>query len=267
MAGGGALPALLVAACKGAGRDFFVLALEGQADDPSLEREPHAWARLGGAAEAERMLRDAGAVEIVFAGKVRRPSLKELRPDWHAAKVMLRAAVRALGDDGLLRAIMAEVEKMGFRVVSVQSLLADALATEGPYGRHTPDRQALLDIRRGIEVATGLGTLDIGQSVVIQHGIVLGVEAIEGTDALIRRCRDLHRDGPGGVLVKLRKAAQDRRIDLPTIGPHTIESAIASGLRGIAIEAGGALVIERTAIREKADAAGFFVVGIKIDRP
>jgi hypothetical protein len=266
VAGGGALPAKLVAACRAAGRDYFVLALEGQADDATLTAGPHAWVRLGAAAEAERVLRAAGVEEIVFAGNVRRPSLREIRPDWRAAKVMLRAAVRALGDDKLLRAIIREVEDEGLRVVSVQSILSDALAVEGPYGRHRPDRQARLDIRRGIEVATGLGALDIGQGVIVQQGIVLGVEAIEGTDNLIRRCRDLRRDGPRGVLVKLRKPGQDGRVDLPTIGPHTVESAAVSDLAGIAIEAGGALVIDREAVRGKADAAGLFVVGVKVAR-
>ncbi len=115
-------------------------------------------------------------------------------------------------------------------------------------------------------MARALGTLDVGQAVIVQQGHVLGVEAAEGTDALIARCAGLHLDGEGGVLVKIAKPGQERRIDLPTVGPATVEAAAAAGLRGIAIEAGGALVVDRDAVVGAADAAGLFVVAIAVDR-
>jgi DUF1009 family protein len=113
-----------------------------------------------------------------------------------------------------------------------------------------------------VTVARTLGVLDIGQAVVVQQGLVLGVEAIEGTDALIQRVGPLRRDGPGGVLVKVAKPQQDRRIDLPTIGPATIAQAAAAGLRGIAIEAGGAIILDKAATAAAADEAGLFLLGL-----
>lgn len=112
-------------------------------------------------------------------------------------------------------------------------------------------------------VARALGALDVGQAVVVQQGIVLGVEAAEGTDALLRRCKGLGQDGPGGVLVKVKKPMQERRVDLPAIGPRTVPAAADAGLRGIALEAGGALVIDRKLVIEAADSAGLFIVGIE----
>lgn len=262
LAGGGELPARIVGACRATGRDYFVLAFEGHADPAFVEGSPHAWIRLGEAGTGMRLLKDAGAVELVMAGPVRRPTLKELRPDWRTTKFFARIGLAALGDDGLLKAVIRELEGEGFVVVGLDSILTDILAEPGVYGRHAPDAQAESDIRRGIEVARGIGRLDVGQAVVVQQGIVLGVEAVEGTDALIRRCAELRRDGPGGVLVKLKKPGQEGRVDLPTVGVATVRAAAAAGLRGIAVEAGGALIVGRDQMMAEADAAGLFVVGI-----
>src|SRR5262249_55287596 len=155
----------------------------------------HAIVRLGAAAEGFRILRENGVEELVMAGPVRRPSLASLMPDWRAAKFFARIGLRALRDDGLLSAIIKELELEGFRVVGIESILGGLLAPKGPLGRIEPDEQARADIARGLEVARALGTLDIGQAAVVQQGIVLGVEAADGTDALIARAGSLRREG------------------------------------------------------------------------
>lgn len=166
-----------------------------------------------------------------------------------------------MGDDGLLRAVTREIEDEGFRVVGIDDVLADCLAPDGLFGSLAPDDQALADIDRGWEVAKGIGALDVGQAVIVQQGIILAVEAIEGTDRLIRRSAELRRDGPGAVLVKVRKPGQDRRLDLPTIGLGTLREAAAAGLRGICVEAGGTLVLDRAELGAEADRAGLFILG------
>lgn len=263
VAGAGALPLRVIAAARARARPIFVLALEGIADPAVVADAPHAWVRLGAVGEGMRLLREAGVAEFVMAGSVPRPTLAALRPDWRAAKFFAKVGLRALGDDGLLRAVIREFEAEGFRVLGLESLLADALAPEGALGAVEPDAQAQADIAHGVTVARALGVLDIGQGVAVQQGIVLGVEAIEGTDALIERAGTLKREGPAPVLVKLAKPGQERRADLPTIGPRTIEAAAAAGFAGIAIEAGATILIDLAQIRSEADAAGLFVVGIK----
>ena len=114
-------------------------------------------------------------------------------------------------------------------------------------------------------MARALGALDIGQAVIVQQGHVLGVEAAEGTDRLIERCAGLRLDGEGGVLVKIAKPGQERRIDLPTIGTATVAAAAAAGLRGIAVEAGGALVVDPDRLAAAADEAGLFVIAIAVE--
>ena len=262
LAGAGELPLRVIAAARALSRPVFVLAFEGIADPAVVVGLPHAWVRLGAAGEGMRILRENGIVDLVMAGAVRRPTLASLRPDWRAAKMYARVGLKALGDDGLLRAVIHELEEEGFRVLSLDSLLGDALAPKGALGAILPDATAEADIAHGLRVARALGTLDIGQAVVVQQGLVLGVEAIEGTDALVARCAALRREGPGGVLVKIAKPNQERRADLPTVGPRTVEAAAAAGLRGIAIEAGSTLLLDRAAMTAAADAAGMFVVGV-----
>lgn len=266
LAGGGALPARLIAACRTMERDLFVLAFEGQADRATVAGVPHAWVRLGAAGRAIELLRAAGVEELVMAGAIRRPSLAALRPDQRAARFLAKAGGRLLGDDGLLKAIIDILEREeGFRVIEAKSLLANLTVGQGPLGRRRPTPEDERDIAHGVKVARQLGQLDIGQAVVVCEGIVLGVEAAEGTDALIERCHALKGAERGGVLVKILKPQQEQRADPPTIGPETIRRVAAAGLRGIAIEAGRALVIDAQAVAQAADAADLFVVGIGVD--
>jgi UDP-2,3-diacylglucosamine hydrolase len=262
LAGAGELPLRLVEACRAVDRPVFVLAFEGAADPAVTAAAPHAWVRLGAAGDGLRLLHENGVEELVLAGGVARPSLVSLRPDWRTAKFFARIGYRALGDDGLLKAVIHELEAEGFRVVGADSILPSAVMPAGPLGRLLPDAQAEADIALGLRIVRALGALDIGQAAVIQQGLVLGVEAIEGTDALIARAAGLRREGPGGVLVKAAKPGQERRADLPTIGLRTVEGAAKAGLRGIALEAGASLVIDPAALAAAADHADLFVIGV-----
>ena len=264
LAGSGPLPRQLAAACRDSGRAVCLVAFEGQTDRESTAGVPHLWTRLGAAGEILDFLRNQGADELVLAGPMRRPSLSEIRPDWRAARFLARIGARAFSDDGLLGSIVRALEEEeGFRIVGVDEILGLSEFPAGPLGRHRPDAQAEADIRRGIEVCRAIGRLDIGQAVVVQQGSVLGVEAIEGTDALIERCGPLRLAGPGGVLVKLKKPQQERRVDLPTVGPETVERAQAAGLRGIAIEARATLLVERGETVARADEKGLFLVAVE----
>ena len=262
IAGGGDLPRILIEACRSSGREFFVFALKNHADAPVIDDVPHAWLRLGAAGEALKLANDHGIEEIVMCGRVARPSLSGLRPDWRALRFVMRVMGKSLGDDGLLRCVIDEIESEGLKVVAPDSILTDLKPEIGPLGRHVPDDTAVRDIDRGRTVLDALSGADVGQAVVVQDGLVLGIEAIEGTDALLERCAALRRDGDGGVLVKLQKRGQEERIDLPTIGPETVRRAAGAGLRGIAIQAGGTLVLDRDETVRLADEAGIFVMAI-----
>lgn len=262
IAGRGDLPGRVADAAQAYGRDVFVLALKGFAEPDLVSAYPHAWVRLAAGALALKHLRDNGVRDVVFAGGISRPSLLSLRPDWRAAMFLAKVGWRAMGDNSLLSAVAAEFEIEGFRVIGADEIWLEGLMPAGTLTTTQPSQSDWQDIRRGVNVVQALGAVDVGQGCVVQQGIVLAVEAVEGTDAMLARAAGLRRDGQGGVLVKLAKPGQDRRLDLPTIGPETITAAAAAGLCGLAVEAGGAIFIEREATLAAADAAGLFVIGI-----
>jgi UDP-2,3-diacylglucosamine hydrolase len=268
IAGGGVLPGRVAEAAAAAGREVLMIGLEGFADPAVLAPWPHVMHRFGAAGAILRSLHQAGCSDVVMIGPVKRPSLLALRPDAEGARLIARIGRAAFaGDDGFLAAIIGVFAEQGFRVVGAQDILRQSVAPSGLLGRVQPDHHAVADIAKGVAVVRALGALDVGQGCVVQQGLVLAVEAIEGTDSMLARAGQVRRDGPGGVLVKLVKPGQDRRADLPTLGAGTVRAAAAAGLRGIAYEAGGTLLADRTATIEAADTAGLFLVGIDPDRP
>ena len=263
IAGGGPLPGRVAAAAVAAGRPVFIVALDGFADPDVMAPFSHATSRLGAAGRTIALLRDNGCEDIVIIGPVRRPSLLHLRPDAEGARLLARIGVAAFGgDDGFLAAIVRVLGDEGFRVLGAHEVLAELLSGPGLLSQAAADVDALRDIRRGVAVLHALGAVDVGQACVVQQGIVLAVEAIEGTDAMLARAAGLARPGPGGVLVKLLKPGQDRRADMPTIGPATLDAAAAARLRGVAFQAGGTLLTDRAGCISRADHAGLFLLGI-----
>ncbi|HEY2131935.1 MAG TPA: UDP-2,3-diacylglucosamine diphosphatase LpxI [Acetobacteraceae bacterium] len=263
LAGGGTLPGRVAAAASAAGRPVFMIGFEGYAEAAVLAPFPHAVVRLGAAGRILELLRAHHCRDLVLVGPVKRPSVFDLRPDMEGTRILARVGRAAFaGDDGLLAAVVRVLGEEGFAVLGAHEILTEALGPRGLLTSHVPDAQALSDIERGCQVVRALGAVDVGQACVVQQGIALCVEAIEGTDAMLARAAGLRRDGAGGVLVKLVKPGQDRRADLPTIGPGTIAAAQAAGLRGVAFEAGGTILAEREATIAAAERAGLFLLGL-----
>ncbi len=263
LAGAGALPPAVAAAARAAGRDVFVVGFKGQTPKDWIEAYPHAWVRLGAVGQTLEILENAGCTDVCLIGRVGRPSLTAVARDRRARAMLARLGSLDAGDDRLLRLVVAELEAAGLRVVGADTVAAGLKAPAGLLAGRAPDAAAEADIARGLEVARALGVVDVGQAVVVQAQLVLGVEAAEGTDALLARCAALRRQGPGGVLVKVKKPGQEARVDLPTIGPDTVDNAAAAGLRGIAVEAGAALVADLAEIERRAARHRLFVVAVE----
>jgi hypothetical protein len=268
VAGDGHLPALLIAACRGQNRPYTVIAIQGAAQPDLLGEDPALWMRLGAAANGFTQLRSDGVECVVLAGKVKRPSFKDLMPDWRTAKFIARVGTRAfterhsVGDDKFLRAVVAEIETDGFVIVGVDTVLPELIAKGGPIGEKQPTAGDFADISVGFQAAKDLGQKDIGQAVVVQNGAVICKESETGTDALITAAGARKAAGPGPILVKTAKPGQDRRVDLPAIGVETIMTATEAGFRGIAIEADNTLILGRAAVAVSADEKGLFVVAV-----
>lgn len=263
IAGGGTLPRKLAEACAAQGRKCFIVALEGSAEVDAIRHYAHACVRLGAVGEALERLRSAGVQELVMAGQVKRPSMGALKPDAVGAKFLARLGLKLFGgDDALLKALVGLFEEEGFSVIGADAILGSLLMPEGILTKKKPDAGAQKDIAIAVRVAKALGKLDIGQAVIVENGYVLGVEAAEGTDALIGRCALLKREEHRAILVKMCKPGQESRADLPTVGPNTLHLLRECGMLGVAAEAGGSLLLEREEAVRLADENGLFIAGI-----
>jgi DUF1009 family protein len=267
IAGGGDLPAAVAARCDAEGRAVFLVRLEGFAD-PHLARWPGAdfgMAQIGAILKA---LKTAGCTAVCLAGVVNRPDFKTLKPDFKGATLLPGIVAAATkGDDALLRKILSVFEADGFAVEGADDLLGGETLPAGALGRVTPTPEQLGDLKKALHVAEKSGELDIGQGAVVCDGLVLAVEAQEGTDAMLTRVAALPADLRGaaaerrGALGKAPKPIQDLRVDMPVIGPRTVELASQAGLAGVGGVAGRLILIDRAAIIATADQLGLFVWG------
>jgi DUF1009 family protein len=271
IAGGGQLPIDVVQSCRASGRPVFVLRLRGFAD-AALADFPGAEVGIAELGRQLDLLRREGCQAVCFCGIVKRPDFAQLKPDLRAIRSFPAAvAAAAKGDDALLRFLIAEFEKEGFEIEGADEVASNITLAAGPIGAVSPTAEHRDDIRLAVAVAKANGALDVGQGAVVAGGVVLAVEAQEGTDAMLGRCAALPitlRGTPGrriGVLAKWPKPIQERRIDLPTVGAVTVEGAAAAGLAGIVAEAGATLIIDRSAVIAAADRLGLFVVGLEPD--
>ena len=254
LAGAGRLPLDIVAACRAEGRDVIVISFAPAPRD-DVEGCPHFVVALDKFAPLVRLLRAERIGEVVLAGALRRPALAELRPDAGALKIALSAL--SGGDDRLLRAVAAALERdAGVRVIAVQDIVAPVAA--GLVSAAGVPEPCRADIDRAWAVLAALGAQDVGQALAVQQGMVLAVEAIEGTDAMIARAGSLRRAGLGPVLVKGPKGGQDRRLDMPVLGPQTVEQCQRHGFCGIVCRAGATIVVARAQVAAAADRAGIF---------
>ena len=269
VAGGGNLPVEIAQHCERAGRPFFIVRLKGFAGE-EIARFPGVDIGVAELGKCFKALKRAGCQAVTLVGTVDRPDFKSLAPDLRGLMALpgvISAARR--GDDALLRQLLGEFEKEGFSVEGAHEVMGDLTLTAGPLGRGTPDADQMADVEQALKVARAIGELDVGQGAVVCDGLVLAVEAQEGTDAMLRRVAELPSNirgsagAPRGVLAKAPKPIQETRIDLPTIGLNTIQRAAKAGLAGIAGEVGRLLVLDREAVIALADELGLFVVGVE----
>lgn len=269
VAGGGRLPVEIAQALRASACEPLVLMIEGEAD-PALAGYDHLVAPLGKTATFLHILRQRGVKTIVLAGGIRkRPRLRDLRFDTVTLRLLPRIAWSVLnkGDDGLLSAVVAMVERHGFIVRGAHEVAPSLLAKAGHLGRHVPVARDWIDIRAGWRAAKELGALDLGQGAISVGGTIAERERRDGTDAMLARFAAMRQGseggvGTGGVLVKCSKPGQELRADLPAIGPDTVMAAVRARLAGIAVEADHALVLDRATMIAEADKAGLFVIAV-----
>jgi UDP-2,3-diacylglucosamine hydrolase len=270
--GGGSFPGAVAEAVARRGRQPVLFGIKGWADAKVVERYAHHWIAIGQVGRFFRLVRAESCRDVLLIGTVLRPPLSQIRLDWLTIRLLPRAAAFFRGgDDKLLAGVASVLESGGLRVIGLHEVASEVLVPEGVLGRYQPAERDKADITLALKLIAALGAFDVGQAAIVADNNVLAVEAAEGTDNLLARIADLrgqHRvtTPPGvGVLVKAPKPGQDRRFDLPSIGPRTIEYAARAGLAGVAVTAGSTIIAEPTQVAAAADRAKMFFVGVRED--
>ncbi len=265
----GSLPTEIAEAAVSAGRKVHIVGIEGFAE-PEIAAYSHKVVNIGQVGGMLSSLRQAGCGQLIIAGALRRPNLLKIRVD-HGFFRAIRTALSLTrgGDDSVLRRVVRFFEREGFEVVGVDQVAPHLLAAAGALGRLEPSPASTRAVTRAAALLRSLGAFDVGQGAVASEERIIAVEGVRGTDEMLAQIQAAQAEGSGApmqsagaVLVKMPKPGQEMRVDLPAIGPRTIERAHACGLVGIVVAAGRALVIERARTIKLADDLGLFVVGI-----
>jgi DUF1009 family protein len=270
--GGGSLPFAVADAVARRGRRVVLFAIQGWVDPERIAAYRHHWASFGQFGWFCRVARAEGCRDVVFIGSLMRPAIWQLRPDFKTLRLLPRILrIFRGGDDHLLSGVASIFEEHGFRLIGAHEIAPEILMPEGPLGREQPSRRDHADIMKGLALLTATSRFDIGQAAVVANERVIAIEAAEGTDHMLTRVAQLRQSGQlegasdRGVLVKAAKLGQDRRLDLPSIGPQTIEGAKRAGLAGIAVTAGSTIVAEPDLIGAAADREKLFVIGVRAE--
>ena len=259
VAGQGSLPAIVLATLRSEGRPVVTCAMDGF--PPDLGEPVDMPFRIEHLGSFIAGLKARGVTSVCFAGAVRRPPIDPAAVDAATLPLAerLMAALR-FGDDGALRTILSFFEEAGLAIRAAHEAVPDLLPPEGVPTLAKPSDSDGADAGRAEAIVAALGRVDVGQACVVAAGQALAIEALPGTDAMLATLTPRPEGLPaGGLLYKAPKPGQDRRVDLPTIGPATVEAAAAAGLSGVTIAAGGVIVLDRDAAIAAADATGLFL--------
>lgn len=266
LAAGGRVPVEVASAAEASGRDVLVIGLEGEVDD-GIRTFHHATAKWGQIGRIEELIRGHGARDLVLIGSVaKRPDFGRIAVDFGTLRYLPRL-IKAMfgGDDTVLGAFARHIEERGYRIVGVHEVAPGLVAAPGPIAGRVPEAGTRDDAVLAMRAARTIGLIDAGQAAVAVGGRIVSLEAAEGTDAMIGRVEALRASGRvkwsgrAGVLAKCAKPQQDLRLDMPAIGPRTVEAAARAGLAGIAVEAGRVMIAERGETVALADKTGTFV--------
>jgi DUF1009 family protein len=262
IAGNGRFPVLALESARRLGHDVTVIAIQEEAakEVERLADRVH-WISLGALCRLIEILQSDGITEVVMCGQVKHAKIfSSIRPDWRLAKLLL--SLPSKNTDGLIRGVVKVLEDEGIRLRESTFLLTPLLAPEGVLTKRKPSKEEETDIKYGRRVANALAGFDVGQSVAICERTCVALEAMEGTDAMLRRAAALVNGRPL-TLVKVARGREHLLFDVPVIGASTIPVLVETKTTAVAIEAGKTLMLDKDDLLREADQAGVTIVGLK----
>lgn len=263
-AGRGSLPMMLIDDCQKKGRKFSVFLLEGEKYEVDYSAFSPVKLCYGEIEKFLAAVRKDQIKNLIFIGGVTKPNFSSLKVDKKGAVLLAKIlANKILGDDAVLRSVINFFEKEGLNILRIDQLLDCVVSIKSTLTKLKPTRENLEDIDLGVKAIKSFSNFDVGQSLVVAQKQIIAVEALEGTDEMIKRCKNLQVDySQKAVLLKMKKRKQSMKADMPTIGVETIKNCFESGICGIAIQASSTLVLEKDEVIKKADELGLFLTVI-----
>ncbi len=263
IAGRGDYPRLLAEAARKRGvSHIHLVAFKGETNRRlAALADSVDWINLGQIGRMLDSLRNSGAKHAIMAGQLRPTQIFRFRPDAWARKTFM--ALRVKNPHTVFGMIIDEIHKLGIEVLPASAFMDEYMPATGLLTTRAPDEREQADIDLGVRIAKTTTGLEIGQTLVVKEGIILAVEALEGTDKTIRRAGKL--GGPGAVVVKIAKQDQDMRFDIPVIGPRTIKTLKKAGATCLAFRGGKAIFLEKEPLILAADALGLSIIGIDME--
>jgi DUF1009 family protein len=263
IAGQGLLPKELYEAALKKGLEVFVIGLTDQVDLELFQAVPIELLPLSAVSQIIKKLKSHGIKDLVLAGRVKRASIPKFMLDLKGAKLLARIIKNGLSDKSLSKTVIKFFETEGFNIISAEAFADELAVKQGFITESHPNKIHIQDIEKGLKMLREVSKLDIGQALIIQNGLILGVEAAEGTNELIKRCGIIRQKNDSEpVLVKICKPNQDKRIDLPCVGDITIEYMHDYGIKGMALESGLCLMLNKDKTLELANKYGIFIYGL-----
>jgi DUF1009 family protein len=264
IAGNGSLPKLIIEECKKKKRDFVIILVAGNSNHSEYKKYNNHVIEIGYVSKALKVLKDNKVKEIVFAGGIKKPSFSHVKVDRKGAVLLSKiVANKIFGDNNILTTITNFFDKEGFKILGANDIINNIVVKKGSLTNKKASKADLENIKIGQEALNTMSDLDVGQSIVVQQKQIIAIEAIEGTDELIKRCSKIQFEkGSKSILVKIKKQNQNTKIDLPTIGEKTISNLVKSSFTGIAIKAGSTLIIDKDKVVALANKNNLFIVAI-----
>jgi DUF1009 family protein len=264
IAGRGNLPKMLIDACQKRGQVFKLFLMEGEDYEIDYSSFAPTLLKYGSVEFFLGCLKENNIKNLVFIGAINKPNFSAIKVDKKGAILLAKIlANKILGDDAVLRTVMKFLEKEGLEFIAIENLLDCVISKKGTLSKAQPSEDNLADIDLGVKAIKSFSTFDVGQALIVAQKQIIAVEALEGTDEMIKRCEKLNFPyKEKAVLIKMKKYNQSKKADLPTIGVRTIENCAAAKIGGIAIQANSTLVLDKDEVIKKADELGLFLVVI-----
>ena len=262
LAGNGLLPKLIINKCKLKNIYFYVLYFSKKniMKDSSVSKK----VTFGNVLTELKKLKKSGFNKILMAGSMQRPNLKELKPDLNSIKLLPKFIKKLMegGDNNLLTLVINELEKNGFKILGIKNFLPEIFIGKGNQTKCKISKSNLSDIKKGIKILANISKFDIGQSIIIQHGSVIGIEAAQGTDNLIKQSFPYLKNINEGVLIKMIKKKQDLRVDLPTIGLRTVKFLKKYSIEGLAYSSNKTIILNKPQVINYCEKNNIFLFGV-----